>query len=217
VLRRFPLCLVGGRDIAAGEVSACQQDVHDPVTLRENSTFILGCFPPDCRINMLQRLQHSPWIARIARHIPPGQFGRYLIVGGFNTLFGYSCFALLTLLMTPHLPYAYILAGVLSSIINITVSFLNYKWFIFKTKGNYLREWMRCIVIYSGGILVGAFLLPACVFLLRHVTSIHDSAPYVAAAVLMAINVVVSFIGHKKFSFASGPDAPPAIVFQEKK
>ena len=168
-------------------------------------------------MNMLERLQHIPWIARIARHIPPRQFGRYLIVGGFNTLFGYSCFALLTMLMTPHLPHAYILAGVLSSLSNITVSFLNYKWFIFKTKGNYLREWMRCIVIYSGGMLVGAFLLPACVFLLRHVTPIHASAPYLAAAILTAVNVVASFIGHKKFSFASGPDAPPAAVFREKK
>jgi putative flippase GtrA len=168
-------------------------------------------------MNMLERLQHTPWIARIARHIPPGQFGRYLIVGGINTLFCYSSFALLTMVMTPHLPHAYILAGVLGSIINITVSFLNYKWFIFKTKGNYLREWMRCIVIYSGGILVGAFLLPVGVFLLRHLTPIHDSAPYVAAAILMAINVVASFIGHKKFSFASGPDAPPEILVQEKK
>jgi putative flippase GtrA len=160
-------------------------------------------------MNMLEHLQHSPRVARIARHIPPGQFGRYLIVGGFNTLFGYSCFALLTLVMTPHLPHAYMVANVLSSIINITVSFLNYKWFIFKTKGNYLREWLRCIVIYSGGILVGALLLPAGVVLLRHVTPLQESAPYVAAAILMAINVIASFIGHKKFSFAAGPDAPP--------
>jgi putative flippase GtrA len=168
-------------------------------------------------MNMLEPLQHTAWMARITRHIPPRQFGRYLLVGGFNTLFGYSCFALLTMLMAPHLPHAYILAGVLSSIINISVSFLNYKWFIFKTKGNYLREWMRCIVIYSGGIVLGAFLLPACVFLLRQVTSIHDSAPYVAAAILTAVNVVAGFIGHKNFSFASGPDAPPAILAEEKK
>jgi putative flippase GtrA len=173
-------------------------------------------FRRDCRMNMLERLQHLPWIARIARHIPPGQFLRYLVVGGFNTLFGYSCFALLTLVMAPHLPHAYILAGVLSSVINISVSFLNYKWFIFKTKGNYLREWMRCIVIYSGAILIGAFLLPACVFVLRHVTSMHDSAPYVAAAILMAFNVVASFIGHKKFSFASSPGVPPEILVEEK-
>jgi putative flippase GtrA len=168
-------------------------------------------------MNILEHLQQIPWIARLTRHIPPEQFRRYLIVGGFNTLFGYSCFALLTMVMSPSWRYAYILAGVISSIINITVSFLNYKWFIFKTKGNYFREWTRCVAVYSGGILAVASLLPACVFLLRHLTPIYSAAPYVAAAILMIINVVASFIGHKKFSFASDADTSPVIRLQEKK
>jgi putative flippase GtrA len=112
-------------------------------------------------MKILEHLQQIPWIARLTHHIPPEQFRRYLIVGGFNTLFGYSCFALLTMVMSPWWRYAYILAGVISSFINITVSFLNYKWFIFKTKGNYFREWMRCVAVYSGGILAVASLLPA--------------------------------------------------------
>jgi putative flippase GtrA len=158
-------------------------------------------------MNILEHLQQISWISRITRHIPPKQFGRYLIVGGFNTLFGYSCFALLTLLMSPRWAYAYILAGVFSSFINITVSFLNYKWFIFKTRGNYFREWTRCVAVYSGGMLAVAVLLPVCVFLLRHLTPLYNSAPYVAAAILMIVNVVASFIGHKKFSFASDAGA----------
>jgi putative flippase GtrA len=168
-------------------------------------------------MKILEHLRHIPWIERITTHIPPDQFRRYLIVGGFNTLFGYSCFALLTMVMSPHLPYAYILAQVLASFINITVSFLNYKWLIFKTKGNYLREWMRCVAVYSGGILASACLLPVCVFALRHVTPMGDSAPYVAAAILMIINVVASFIGHKKFSFASDAETPTVMRLQEKK
>ena len=165
----------------------------------------------------LEHLQHIPWIERITTHIPPDQFWRYLVVGGFNTLFGYSCYALLTLLMSPRLPYAYILAGALSSFINITVSFLNYKWLIFKTKGNYFREWMRCLAIYSGGMLASVCLLPVSVFMLRHVTPVRDSAPYVAGAILMIINVVASFIGHKNFTFASAADASPEMQLQEKK
>jgi hypothetical protein len=46
-MRSFPLRLVDGPYIAAAEVSACQQEGHDPVTLRDNSTFNLGYFPPD--------------------------------------------------------------------------------------------------------------------------------------------------------------------------
>ena len=164
---------------------------------------------------ILENLERAPWCARITRHIPPGQFARYLVVGGFNTIFGYSCFALLTLMMTPRLPHAYVLAGLLSSFINITVSFLNYKWFIFKTKGGYLREWMRCVVVYSGGMVVGTVLLPVCVFLLRCFTPMHDSAPYVAAAVLTVFNVIAGFVGHRKFSFA-GPGVPPEVGLQRE-
>ena len=165
---------------------------------------------------ILKNLERAPWFARISRHIPPGQFGRYLVVGGVNTTFGYACFALLTLMMTPRLPHAYIFAGVLSSFINITVSFLNYKWFIFKTKGGYLREWMRCVVVYSGGMVVGTILLPICVFLLRYFTPMHDSAPYIAAAVLTVFNVIAGFVGHRKFSFATVPDVSFKVELQKK-
>jgi putative flippase GtrA len=122
-------------------------------------------------------------------------------VGAWNTVFGYSSFAVLTALLTPHIPYAYMLAGVISTLLNITVAFLNYKWFIFKTKGNYLREWFRCLMVYSSGIVLGTFLLPATVFCIRLVTSLTTSAPYIAAAILMGANLVLSFLGHRKFSF----------------
>lgn len=150
---------------------------------------------------MLESLQKNPAVARFASHIPPAQFGRYLVVGVWNTVFGYSSFAVLTALLTPHLPHAYILAGVLSNLLNITVAFLNYKWFIFKTKGNYLREWLRCLMVYSSGIVLGTLLLPATVFSIRLVTSLTTSAPYIAAALLMGANLILSFLGHKKFSF----------------
>lgn len=161
---------------------------------------------------MLNTLQKMPAVARLTSHIPPAQFARYLVVGLVNTIIGYSSYALLTAVLTPHLPYAYILAGVLSSVINITVAFLNYKWFVFKTSGNYLREWLRCVVIYSGGIGIGILLLPVFVFVVRRVTHADGAAPYVAGAILMGVNVILSFVGHKKFSFAPAPSrARPAI------
>lgn len=159
---------------------------------------------------MLESLQKIPLIARVTSHIPPAQFGRYLIVGVGNTIFGYSSYALLTAVLTPHIPYAYILAGVLSSVLNITVAFLNYKWFVFKTTGNYLREWLRCLLVYSGGIAIGAVLLPVTVFVIRHFTRADASAPYIAGALLMGVNVIVSFLGHKKFSFGTSAEATAA-------
>src|SRR5437899_2935742 len=111
--------------------------------------------------------QVESWMKRLVARYPPGQFGRYLMVGIWNTLFGYALYAGLTAVLTPQIPHAFIVASVLGSLLNINVAFLGYKWFIFKTKGNYLREWARCVVVYSGGILIGIVLLPILVFELR--------------------------------------------------
>jgi putative flippase GtrA len=148
-----------------------------------------------------ESLQQISLIRRLTRHIPPAQFGRYILVGLWNTLFGFATYAALTAILTPHVPYAYIFASALASLLNITVAFLGYKWLIFKTKGNYLREWLRCILVYSGGIAIGVLLLPALVYALRHSTRFDAAAPYVAGALLSGLNVVVGFLGHKTFSF----------------
>jgi len=151
---------------------------------------------------MLENLQKIPVLARLASRIPPAQFGRYLLVGVWNTIFGYSSYALLTAALTPRVPYAYVWASVISGVLNITNAFFGYKVFIFKTKGNHLREWFRCLLVYSGGIAVGTSLLPPTVFVLRHFTRADASAPYIAGALWMGLNVVSSFLGHKTFSFA---------------
>jgi putative flippase GtrA len=145
----------------------------------------------------------TTYFARLTRHIPPGQFGRYLVVGIGNTLFGYGTFALLTAMLTPVVPHAYLIAAVIANLLNITFSFLNYKWFVFKTKGNYLREWCRCVMVYSGGIAISLLLLPVLVLVIRRGLHLETSAPYIAGAVLTAVNVVYSFLGHKKISFRS--------------
>ena len=44
-------------------------------------------------------------------------------------------------------------------------------------------------------------LLPFVVGAIRHLTSYQREAPYIAGALLTGVNVVVSFFGHKKFSF----------------
>ena len=145
----------------------------------------------------------NEWTAKFTQHIPPGQFGRYLLVGLWNTVFGYGTFALLTAVLNPIVPHSYIWASLLSSLLNITVAFLGYKWFVFKTRGNYLREWARCIAVYSGGIVFGLVMLPVLVLVIRHNTHFVAEAPYIAGAILTAVVVVYSFLGHKKFSFRS--------------
>ena len=157
-------------------------------------------------MGVLRRIAGTRFGAWVVHHFPLGQFQRYLVVGLCNTVFGYATYAALTALLTPHIPFAYIAASLISGLISITFAFLNYKWFVFRTKGNYLREWSRCIVVYGGTLLLGTAVLPVTVFLVRHLTPADQSAPYIAGALQMGANMLAGFLGHKNFSFAPVPD-----------
>jgi putative flippase GtrA len=148
-----------------------------------------------------------PWVARLTSHIPPGQFLRYLMVGAWNTLFGYSTYALFTALLMPKVRFGYILASVFSSLINISVAYFGYKFFVFKTKGNYLVEWFRCILIYGSGMLPGLVLLPLLVEGLHYGFHLERSSPYIGGALLMGLGMIYSFFGHKHFTFRVPEDA----------
>lgn len=129
---------------------------------------------------------------------------RYLAVGACNTAFGYSCFALFTALLTPIFSYGYVLAGLLANVFSITFAFLGYKWFVFKTKGNYLKEWIRCVGVYAGSMILSAAALPVVVGVIRRQTHYDRSAPYIAGAVVLVFSVIFSFFGHRHISFADG-------------
>lgn len=148
-----------------------------------------------------------PWRSRFAKHVPPGQFARYLMVGVWNTLFGYSTYALFTALLMPRMRFGYILASVFSSLLNITVAYFGYKFFVFKTQGNYAVEWFRCILVYGSGMLPSLVLLPLLVEGLHYGLHLGRSAPYIAGALLLGAGAIYSFFGHKHFSFRVPDDA----------
>lgn len=139
----------------------------------------------------------------VVHHFPPGQFARYLVVGLVNTAFGYSTYAALTALLTPHIPFAYMAASLISTLTNITCAFFYYKLFVFRTRGNYLREWVRCVLVYGTSVLIGTAALPFIVLAIRSFTPAGAAAPYIAGACLMAANALAGFLGHKNFSFAN--------------
>ena len=140
-------------------------------------------------------------LSSLTRHVPPGQLARYLAVGIWNTLFAYGSYALFTALLDRYVPASYLAASVLASVLNITVAFLGYKWFVFKTKGNYLKEWGRCLMVYSGGILLGVALLAPAVFVVERLTGSPGAAPYIAGALILGVQIVLGFFGHRTFSF----------------
>ncbi len=155
-----------------------------------------------------------PGLRRITGHIPDRQVVRYILVGGCNTLFGYLAYAGLTAAFTRLTSfYPYVFAAIVGNVVNITLSFLGYKWFVFRTRGNYLREWLRAMAVYATSILITTAALPLIVGLLRHTTPYHRAAPYLAGAIVCAAGVMMSFLGHKHFSFRAEkkPAVPPLL------
>ncbi len=135
---------------------------------------------------------------------PPAGFVqiiRYLLVGGLNTAFGYGSFALLNYLLTGHVPYPYMFANLAANVFSITFAFIGYKFFVFKTKGNFWREYLRTYAVYGTSMLVGFVLLPTLVFLLGFVIRRTALVPYVAQALCTGVVVFASYFGHKRFSF----------------
>jgi len=138
------------------------------------------------------------------------QLVRYLLVGGFNTAFGYGLFALLNWSLTGLGSYSYMYAAFLSNLIAISVAFLGYKWFVFRTRGNYLIEWIRCLGVYGSSMLISLAGLAILVPILRRDLHRPQVASYLAAAIMAIVTVIFSFLGHKNISFRqklAGEDA----------
>lgn len=125
---------------------------------------------------------------------------RYLLVGGWNTLFGYGVYSALTYWLTGVVAHPYMYALVIGNIICITVAYVGYKFVVFKTKGNYLREYLRFYVVYGIAIGANAILLPLAVAgFMRVVPPVY--APYAGQAVLIPVIICCSYLGHRFFSF----------------
>jgi putative flippase GtrA len=195
--------------------------------------------PPVVPIPQNPSVPRGP-LQRVVNLFPGGQFLRYLCVGAFNTVFGYICFAIILTLLNAALPAKWlyltvILASVLSTPLNITVAYLGYKFFVFRTTGNFLGEWLKCFAVYGTGMIPGLIALSALTRFLQssihsHATWLHAAlasvemhlngrllayvqriatgkamAGYIAGAIIIGVSTIYSFVGHKKVTFRQKP------------
>ena len=117
---------------------------------------------------------------------------RYLLVGGYNTAFGYILFVLLLMLFKGRIHYLIVL--VISHVISVTNAYLAYKFLVFKTQGYWLHEFGKFNTVYLGVLAINLVALPAMVELLA-------IRPAIGQAWFVVITVIVSYLGHKHFSF----------------
>jgi len=128
---------------------------------------------------------------------------KYLFVGGWNTLFGYFATIAMYYLFSPALHIVAI--AVLTNILTITMSFTTYKLFVFQTKGNWLKEYGKSYIVYGFAALLSIIGL----WLFVEVFNINI---WIAQALTMVFIVVISYIGHDRFTFKGNSGSDLAVA-----
>lgn len=117
---------------------------------------------------------------------------RFLVVGGLNALNGY-------LITVAAYKYLYdsvnlIVIGLLVNFLTITISFLVYKLFVFKTTGRWINEWLKSFLVYGFSALFSTFAM----WLLLDYFKINL---YAAPMIIMLFMYVFSLFAHANFTF----------------
>lgn len=117
---------------------------------------------------------------------------RYLLVGAWNTIFGYATFVLL--FNTFETKASYLTIALITHVVAVSQSFLTHREIVFKSRKNIILEYSKFHItnisslglgIIALTILVERFLLP----------------PLIAQAIITAAIVAISYFAHEKYTF----------------
>jgi putative flippase GtrA len=127
----------------------------------------------------------------------------YLVVGGWNTVFGYGVWALLQYLLGDHVHY--LLVVLVAWPIAVLNAYLGYRYVVFRSRGPILRELPRFSLVYFLTLVANLALLPVAL-------SVLPFSIYVVQALLLMVVVLCSYLSHRYYSFGRGRhgDAPGA-------
>lgn len=121
----------------------------------------------------------------------------YLVVGGWNTVFGYGIWALLQFLLGERLHYLVVV--LIAWPIAVLNAYLGYRIVVFRSHGSILRELPRFSLVYLVTLGINLVLLPIALRVLPFNI-------YVTQAVLTVIVVIGSYLSHRSFSFRGARD-----------
>lgn len=117
----------------------------------------------------------------------------YIIAGIWNTLFSYVTFIVLYYSMKPF-ELNIVVVLIFSQIICLTQAYITYKIFVFKTKGNYLQEYLRFYLVYGSSFSINLILI----FLFVDIMNMN---PIISQGIIACIVIILSYLGHTKYSF----------------
>lgn len=116
---------------------------------------------------------------------------RFLFIGGFNAGVSYTIYAIYCLIFGDS---SYQIALSVSWILSSIISFSSQKFFVFRSKGNWVKEYLKCCGTWFFGYFINAGLLEALV------KFAHQNI-YVAQIIATGLTAIFTYIMFKKFAF----------------
>ena len=138
------------------------------------------------------------WAEKIWFRFP--QKLRFLLVGGFNTLFAYFVLNVLNILF--GLIFQNILSNivivnialVVQYILTINVSFITMRYYVFQSHGRWQKEWLKAWSVYIFLYFINAPILTLMIAVLGW-------SAWLAQGVYLVFSTIITFLLHKYYSF----------------
>lgn len=119
-------------------------------------------------------------------------FIRFLIIGSINAGISYLIYVVAILILGQE---QYQICVALQWAISSVISYFNQKFFVFCTKGNYLKEYLKCCSTWVVSYMLNAILLEIFVrYIIKNI--------YIAQFVCLFLVSVITYTLFKFFAFA---------------
>ena len=134
---------------------------------------------------------------------------RFVLVGGFNTVFAYIVLNVLNaLFLKIGMPYCdptpkqqeyctVVIANIalmIQNLITINVSFLTMRYYVFRSHGVWQKEYIKAWTVYAFIFLINA---PCMTFLM----TVLKQPLWSAQAIYLIFSTIITFLLHKHYSF----------------
>jgi len=119
---------------------------------------------------------------------------KYLLVGSYNTIFGYLIFVSLFHYFSSTINFSLLLA--LSHIISVTNNFFLYRSLVFKVREKIVRNYLRFHLVYFYVYIINLILLTILV-------NIMSWNIYLSQGLIIIITTILSYFLNKNYSFST--------------
>ena len=119
------------------------------------------------------------------------RFARFLVIGSINAAISYIIYAICVLIFGAD---NYQLCVALQWILSSFISYLNQKFFVFCTKGNYVEEYVKCCSTWAVSYVLNVIILEIMIrFIIKNV--------FIAQFICLFLVSIATYILFKLFAF----------------